>query len=420
MRIAVLVYGLDRIGGIKKHALCLSREYASLGHQVDVWCVEHDPVNCYPNLVNGFDIHSLRQGSRQGQNANLNGSGGGVAGYIKTLWRYYQDQLELSAIIPPGYDIVHPHGNMVSWATAIYRRRFGTAAVWLCNDFIPIASHRGSIPDGLWEKCKLGLKKVLFAPVSSYDRAAVRSMDRVAVLRNLVQNQMKTYYGIDARVIRAGVDAQAFANGNGRKFREQHDIRDKTYLILTVCSLMAHRRLQDVIQAVHRLVQEGQDVEYLIVGRTTHEPAYSKSIEKQIQEYDLQGRVKLVGEISEEELFDCYQACNVFVWASDENQSWGLAGMEAMAAGKPVIVSESSGLAEVLANEKNALLVKTRSPASIANAIMRLISNPNLASGIAHTGRRLVQEEYSWKRNATEMIGLFNEARTNMRMQTPN
>lgn len=183
---------------------------------------------------------------------------------------------------------------------------------------------------------------------------------------------------------------------------------------------MAHRRLQDVIQAVHRLVQEGQDVEYLIVGRTTHEPAYSKSIEKQIQEYDLQGRVKLVGEISEEELFDCYQACNVFVWASDENQSWGLAGMEAMAAGKPVIVSESSGLAEVLANEKNALLVKTRSPASIANAIMRLISNPNLASGIAHTGRRLVQEEYSWKRNATEMIGLFNEARTNMRMQTPN
>ena len=89
----------------------------------------------------------------------------------------------------------------------------------------------------------------------------------------------------------------------------------------------------------------------------------------------------------------------------------GLAGMEAMAAGKPVIVSQASGLAEVLTDEKNALLVMPRSPMLIADAVKKLLSNPVRASAIGREGQRLVREEYSWHRNAVEMLLLFEEAR---------
>ena len=411
MRIAVLVYGLERIGGIKKHALCLSREYVSLGHKVDVWCVEYDPRNCYPNLIDGFDVHALRPASNLNIDSEPKGFGWGMSSYLKTLWKYYRDQLELSAHIPDGYDVIHPHGNMISWAAADYRHRHGTPVVWLCNDFIPVASYLGNVPNNLWEKMKVGLKKSLCASISAFDRAAVRSLDRIAVLRNLVQAQMKDYYGVDTNVIRAGVDAQAFAAGNGQRIRIRYQVPKKAFLLLSVCSLMPHRRLEDIIRAIHHLAREGEDVAYLIVGRTNQDPGYSRRIEQEIQGLGLCEHVKLVGEIYEEELVDCYHACDAFVWASDENQSWGLAGMEAMAAGKPVIVSQASGLAEVLTDEKNALLVMPRSPMLIADAVKKLLSNPVRASAIGREGQRLVREEYSWHRNAVEMLLLFEEAR---------
>ena len=170
------------------------------------------------------------------------------------------------------------------------------------------------------------------------------------------------------------------------------------------------RRLEDVIRAVQVLVDEGLDVTYLVVGRTSVDSAYTQSVQAEVAACSLGDRVIFAGEVSEEQLVDCYHACDAFVWASDEGQSWGLAGMEAMAAGKPVIVSRANGLAEVLEDGKTALLVAPRSPEVIADAVRRLMKEPALANSLANQGQRLVREEYSWRRHAEEMLTLFHEA----------
>ena len=410
MKIAVLVYSLDRIGGTAKHALHVAQELAAMGHQVTVWSVEYDKDLCYPELTRGLDIQALRPARPLRADEAQKPFGIRMLAYMWSLWKFYQDQHRLCLAMPGGYDVVNAHGNTISWAAAEYKRRYGTPVVWMCHDFWPMASHRGEVVSNAWGKIKHIAKEGLCLPFFRYDQAAVREMDRIVVLSERVRSQMTGHYGVDPVVIRAGVDISRFSRGDGRKIRARYLDRDSSFLLLTVCMLMPRRRIEDVIRAMRILAGEGLDVAYLVVGRTSHSPAYARFVQTEVSASNLGDRVKFAGEVSEEELVDCYHASDAFIWAADENQSWGLAGMEAMAAGKPVIVSKANGLAEVLEDGKTALLVTPRSPAAIADAVKRLMEDSALAKSVASQGRRLVREEYSRRKNAEAMVELFYEA----------
>lgn len=410
MNIAVLVYDLGRMGGIAKHALYLSREFQAMGHRVAVWSVEYDQHQCYQHLTRGLEIHASRPPLRAMTDATQRPPGVRMLAYMWSLWRYYQDQRQLSSAIPGGYDVVNAHGNTISWAAAACKRRHGIPVVWLCNDFWPLGSHRNEVVSSAGAKIKHMTKEILCLPFHRHDQAAVRDMDRIAVLSKRVKAQMMEHYGVDPVVVRGGVDSSQFARGDGREIRARYLDHTSSFLLLTVCSLMPRRRIEDVIRATRILVDQGLDVSYLVVGRTSLNPAYMQFLQTEVSASDLGARVKFAGEVPEEELVDCYHAGDAFVWAADENQSWGLAAMEAMAAGKPVIASKANGLTEVLEDEKTALLVRPQSPESIADSVKRLMGDQALAISVARRGQRLVREKYSWRKNAEAMEELFHEA----------
>src|SRR5215207_6399186 len=139
MRIATLVYGLEGIGGIAKHVLYLSSELVQMGHDVDIWAVEYDEARCYPELAKSLNIRALRDPGPVPFETSSRLPGSRMAAYMAGLWQYNNDQRQLAALIPSGYDVINPHGNAIHWAAAMYRRQHGTPAVWLCNDFWPMA-----------------------------------------------------------------------------------------------------------------------------------------------------------------------------------------------------------------------------------------------------------------------------------------
>lgn len=410
MKIALLVCHLNSIGGEAKLALYVANELAAMGHQVTVWSVEYNKDLCYPELTRRLNIQTLRPAHSPTAEKTRKLPGIRMLAYMWSLWKYHQDQHRLCLAMPGGYDVVNAHGNGVSWAAAEYKRRHETRVVWMCNDFWPMASHRYEVVSNVWEKAKQAAKEILCLPFDRYDRAAVREIDKIAVLSRQVASQMMEHYGANPIVVRTGIDSMRFARGDGQNARERHRVRSSTFLLLTVCVLMPRRRLEDVIRATRILVEEGLDVAYLIVGRTSHSPAYTQFVQAEVAGCNLGDHVKFAGEVSEEELVDCYHACNAFVWAADEDQSWGMAGMEAMAAGKPVIVSRANGLAEVLEDGKTGLLVTPRSPEAIADAAKRLIGDSALLDSVAGQGQRLVRERYSWRRHAEEVLALLHEA----------
>ena len=406
MRIAVMVNSLvNTTDGIARHAIRLSREFAALGHQVTIFAVEYDKSSC-SKMVQNLPVESLRS-PRLFDLPPVTITGLRMLTWLQSLQSTYFEQVKLSHMMSNEYDVVNPHGNLIIWSATEYKRRFGIPVVWMCNDYWPMAYHDPAISSSRLQKLKLLIKNLISLPIKTYDKKSVSEINEIVVLSELVRKQIASYYGASPTIIRLGVDVDKFSKGDGSWVKPYHSIRGSSFLLLTVCSLIFRRRLEDVIQAIGILVSQGYDIKYIIVGRTTSEPEYTQFIRAQIAEHNLENHVLLIGEVSEEELVDYYDVCDAFIWPADENQSWGMAATEAMSSGKPIIVSRANGLAEIIEDKITGFLVSPRIPIAIADALKKLISNPSLAKSVGEAGQQLMRKEYSWRSHANQMVGLF-------------
>lgn len=409
MKIAVMVRSLlSNADGIARHATYLSHMLVAMGHQVTIWAVEYDQENCR-DLVKDLDVRLLRN-TRSKVSPPSSIPGLRMLTWLQSILSAYYDKRDISQVMVERYDIINPHGNLIVWTALEYKRKFDVPVVWLCNDFWPPAHHASKASSTIMQKVKLIIKQLISLPIKIYDQVAVSRIDGIAVLSEFVKTQMTEYYGVFPEVVRPCVNSDRFASGNGEWVKARYSIPDKSFLLLTVCSLMPRRRLEDVIQAIEILVKQGYDVTYLIAGRATYRPEYTQFIRTEVSTRHLDGRVLISGEVNEDDLPDYYHACDAFIWPADENQSWGMAGTEAMSSGKPIIVSRANGLAEILEDRVTGFLVPPRSPNMLAQTILQLISDPALAQSVGKYGQQLIRENYSWRNNAQQMLEIFRRA----------
>jgi glycosyltransferase involved in cell wall biosynthesis len=88
---------------------------------------------------------------------------------------------------------------------------------------------------------------------------------------------------------------------------------------------------------------------------------------------------------SDNDLARLYSACDVFVSAS-WYEGFGLPGLEAMACGAAVVTTDSRGIQEYAVNGINCLIVPPKNPDALADAILSLLSNPELADKLKNNG----------------------------------
>ena len=70
--------------------------------------------------------------------------------------------------------------------------------------------------------------------------------------------------------------------------------------------------------------------------------------------------------------------------------------VEAGAAGVPVIAGRAAGALDAVGHEKNGLLVDPNDPSDVANAIVRLLTDPELASRLGRDGRERAEGRFSF------------------------
>ena len=75
---------------------------------------------------------------------------------------------------------------------------------------------------------------------------------------------------------------------------------------------------------------------------------------------------------------------------------WGMAAMEAMAAGLPVIVSDITSVAEIMKNNENALFVRPAHPEEIAEKVKMLLDDKAKYESIARAGQDFVKQNLNW------------------------
>jgi colanic acid/amylovoran biosynthesis glycosyltransferase len=150
----------------------------------------------------------------------------------------------------------------------------------------------------------------------------------------------------------------------------------------------------DAVRALALLRRQGIDAHLTIAGQDdTHGCTYRSMLDRLIQELDLSGSVRLLGAVAEDIVRDELECSHAFVLAS-LHEPLGVAIMEAMAMGLPVVVTREGGVPELVRDETDGLLVDARSPGQIAAALSRLAADPGLARRLGAAGRQTVADRF--------------------------
>jgi glycosyltransferase involved in cell wall biosynthesis len=265
--------------------------------------------------------------------------------------------------------------------------------VWNCND-VPDFCQKARHP----QSARGAFLASLYWLYYFYDRRQNRKVDLTLLLSHWAEREYGAIYSGCTHVVRSGMDPARFAPGGDRaKIRGRFGYSDDDFVLLWLGIFMPHRRLEDGINAIGQLASRGMQVKLLLAGSDRTYPEYLSSLKVLARNLGVQNQITFAGKVEEEEIQDFYSACDAFLFPNDQ-QTWGLAVLEAMACGCPVLVSRGSGVHEVLADRDNALLFSPRNPEELANKIEVLISQPGLRHEIARKGMKLARESYNWDR----------------------
>lgn len=134
---------------------------------------------------------------------------------------------------------------------------------------------------------------------------------------------------------------------------------------------------------------------------------YMKVVEKMIARHGLQPSVSYVGMLLGEEKLEALRSAAVLVLPS-YSESFGMAVIEALACGTPVIISDQVNIHEEIASA-DAGLVTPCEPEALARAILFLLRNPDTAETMGQNGRALIEEKHSWDHIARAMLDVYRQ-----------
>lgn len=185
-------------------------------------------------------------------------------------------------------------------------------------------------------------------------------------------------------------------------------IERHTIQLLTIGYLVPHKGHAYVLRAVRRLIDLGYRIKYTIVG----DGELAEHLCKLAGELGIAEHVSFEGYKSHAEVWQYYADCDIFVLASWD-EAFGVVYVEALSMGKPIVGCEGQGGPEDLYRlGKCVTLVKSKDVESLVEALRRLLDNPSERVQMGELGRAVVQEHFTWEKNAQDTVGIYQRVLT--------
>ena len=198
------------------------------------------------------------------------------------------------------------------------------------------------------------------------------------------------------RVVYNGLDPEKYRLGDGAK--------ESRPTLLALGRIRKYKRLDLVVDAVAELGRtKYPDLQLLVAGSGN----YVEPLKKHAAKVGAERWVRFVGRVAEEEKVRLYRTSWALVMTSPK-EGWGLTCMEAQACGTPVVASDSPGLREAVRHEGSGLLVPHGDREALRDALDRILGDADFRSRM-EKGALALAAEFSWKRQAGEMLDLIEE-----------
>jgi len=186
--------------------------------------------------------------------------------------------------------------------------------------------------------------------------------------------------------------------------------------VLFVGRLEERKGIGYLIAAVPKIVSVYPNVRFVIVGDDTNNAKGHKSqlaeLRRQLAKSGCSKNVTFIPRVPLSELPDYYRSADICVVPSVYDNS-PYTCLEAMSCGKPVIGTTGGGTGEYLVDGDSGILVAPKDSDAIAQAAIRLLSNPDLRKYLGDNARRRVIDNYHRREIAAQMEVLYEQARTN-------
>lgn len=241
-----------------------------------------------------------------------------------------------------------------------------------------------------------------------YKRAFLHSMCMICISRYTRRQAVHVTPNLRVKVINPGINMERFAEKEHRRY---HPL---TKTVLSVGAIKRRKGQVHLVRAIAKVREKVPAVQCVIVGSFKYGPDYLQEVRQTIEQYNLTDCVHLLGHVSEEDLLNYYRKATVFALPA-VNDDWrfegyGLAYMEASAAGLPVIGTRESGAEDAIQDGKTGyLLSQDGLEDSLADRICELLLDPQKARSMGKAGRQRAKEQM-WRRVAEELRSLYEEA----------
>jgi glycosyltransferase involved in cell wall biosynthesis len=174
-----------------------------------------------------------------------------------------------------------------------------------------------------------------------------------------------------------------------------------------VGSITARKRVLPLVRAFARAAAPSARLE--LAGSTTRDAAYAREVERAIAELGVGGRVRLLGERDDDDLASLYARAGALVMPSSL-EGFGIAAVEAVYAGTPVIAARTSGLVEALAPCGGAAL-HVDDDAGLADAIARVTRDADLLRSMQDATGAARRSLATWRDCVTSFRSALGAAR---------
>lgn len=208
------------------------------------------------------------------------------------------------------------------------------------------------------------------------------------------------------RVIPIGIDFAPFmALPPPAAFEQQHPETAGTRNILFFSRLDVKKGLDLLITAFALLHPKPSALRLIICG--DGDPALVANLKRQAAEAGVSDCITWAGQVSGDQRFAAFATALIFVLPS-HSENFGIALLEAMAAGLPCVSTDQVALA-VDAAAQAAVKISAREPAALAEAMRELIGSESQRRALGLAARNLVQQEYSMEAMGRGLHQMYQE-----------
>jgi len=318
---------------------------------------------------------------------NLTGITGGVIGRMVLSIPYIVRLARLFRQIKP--DIVHTNSLKADLLGGIAARLCGIRLVWHVRDRIS--------PDYLPRAAVTGFRW-LIRLIPHY---VVGCSQSVIDTLNLPHWKRR-------KVVYSGIDLQVYESMVPRAHHAAIGSAAEPVLIGLVGRIGPWKGQHTFLEAAAKVRRIYPQTQFLLYGSAMFgESEYEKRLHAMVAELGLQDAVEFCGFVRD--IASAIVNLDILVHASTTPEPFGQVIVQGMAAGKPVIASAGGGALEIIRHRVDGLLFPLGDADALADAMMELLGNPQLASELARNGRERVRGCFTIQHTVHSLSTVFQE-----------